>query len=110
MLPIEPDEALTAQERRGSDRKKLIVDVNFEGKDITGIANTRDIGVGGLYITTEANLESGNEINLRMTFGDEEFEVKGTVAYADKGVGVGVRFKDLTFEQISLLKRELEVD
>ncbi len=110
MLPIEPDKALTPQERRGSDRKKVIVDVNFEGKDITGMANTRDIGVGGLYITTEAELESGNEINLHMSFGDEELDVVGTVAYADKGVGVGVRFKDLTFEQISLLKRELEID
>lgn len=110
MLPKEPDEALSAQERRRSDRKKLIVDVSFEGGDATGIANTRDIGVGGLYIATSADLESGQEINMEMTFGGEDFSVKGVVAYVDPGQGVGVRFKDLTIENVTALKRELELD
>ena len=110
MIPIKPDEALSPQERRGSDRKKLIVDVKFDEGDATGIANTRDIGIGGLYITTDAALETGKELVLQMTFGGEDFNVKGTVAYVDAGAGVGVRFKDLTHDQITHLKRELEVD
>mgnify|MGYP000167997568 CR=1 FL=1 len=110
MLPKEPEEALSAQERRRSDRKKLIVDVKFDGGGATGIANTRDIGVGGLYIATSAGLESGQEITLEMTFGGEEFNVKGIVAYVDSGQGVGVRFKDLTMENVIALKRELELD
>ncbi|NNF00252.1 MAG: PilZ domain-containing protein [Pyrinomonadaceae bacterium] len=110
MLPKEPDEALSAQERRQSDRKKLIVGVSFEGGDATGIANTRDIGVGGLYIATNADLESGQEISMEMTFGGEDFNVKGVVAYVDAGQGVGVRFKDLTIENVTTLKRELELD
>ncbi len=110
MKPNNPEEALTSQERRKTDRKKLIVDVEFDGGDATGISNTRDIGIGGLYITTEAALKTGDEISLKMTFGGQEFAVKGIVAYVDEGVGVGVRFKDLTYDQISHLKRELEVD
>ncbi len=110
MTANKPDEALTAEERRGSDRKKLIVDVKFEGGDATGIANTRDIGIGGLYITTDAPLKTGDEILMQMSFGGEDFSVKGVVAYVDEGTGVGVRFKDLTFEQISHLKRQLELD
>ena len=40
-----PSEASSPSERRDSDRKKLIVDVRFEGGDGTGIANTRDMGL-----------------------------------------------------------------
>ncbi len=59
MADIDLDDARTPAERRGSDRKKLIVDVRFEGGDGTGIANTRDIGVGGLHMTTTAMLDMG---------------------------------------------------
>ena len=88
----------------------MIVDVSFKGGDTTGIANTRDIGVGGLYIATNADLEAGQEINMEMIFAGVEFKVKGIVAYVDNGQGVGVRFKDLTVENISLLRRELGLD
>ena len=110
MLPINPEEALFPKERRDSDRKKLIVGVQFEGGDATGIANTRDIGLGGLYIKTDAELETGDEIAMEMTFNQDDFHVQGVVAYTDPGQGVGVRFKDLTKEDILLLKRELEID
>ncbi len=53
------EDAISASERRTSDRKKLIIDVRFDGGDGTGIANTRDIGLGGLYMTTTAELDTG---------------------------------------------------
>lgn len=110
MIPIEPDEALSPQERRRSDRKRLIVDVKFEGGNATGIANTRDIGIGGLYIKTEAELNSGDELSMQMVLAGESFNVLGVVAYADPGQGLGVRFKDLTEKDEALLKKELEMD
>ncbi len=51
------DNAQSWANRRGSERKKLIIDVRFDGGDGTGIANTRDIGSGGLYMTTTAQLD-----------------------------------------------------
>ncbi|MEZ5305642.1 MAG: PilZ domain-containing protein [Pyrinomonadaceae bacterium] len=110
MIPTEPQEALLPQERRSSDRKKLIVDVRFDGGDATGIANTRDIGVGGLYITTNADLSTGDEIAMEMIVGGESTSIRGVVAYVDPGQGVGVRFRDLTPENEALLKQELEMD
>ncbi len=110
MLPIEPKEALSPKERRQSDRKKLIVDVKFDGGDATGIANTRDIGIGGLYMTTNAKLETGDEISLNMSLAGEDFDVLGVVAYTDPGQGVGVRFKDLSAESEAQLKKELEIE
>lgn len=34
-------------ERRNYDRSRLIVDVFFDGKDVTGVASTKDISPGG---------------------------------------------------------------
>ena len=102
-------EALAPSERRQSDRKKLIVEVNFDGGDATGIANTRDIGIGGLYMTTNANLETGMPILIRMSIGGGEIALNGTVVYTDPGHGVGVRFQNVSEETAAFLKRELEL-
>jgi hypothetical protein len=102
-------EALAPSEKRQSDRKKLIVDVNFNGGDATGIANTRDIGIGGLYMTTSANLETGTPVFMRMTVGGQELSLSGAVVYTDPGQGVGVRFHNLSDESAELLKQELEL-
>jgi hypothetical protein len=110
MINKDSSEALSPSERRGSDRKKLIVDVNFEGGDATGIANTRDIGIGGLYMTTNSQMEIGTPISMRMTIGGKEITVNGVVAYVDPGQGIGVRFQDLSGETESLLKDELELE
>jgi hypothetical protein len=102
-------EALAPSERRQSDRKKLIVDVNFDGGGATGIANTRDIGIGGLYMTTNARLATGTPILVRMTVGGKEISLNGTVVYTDPGQGVGVRFHNISEETAELLKHELEL-
>ncbi|MDH3494889.1 MAG: PilZ domain-containing protein [Acidobacteriota bacterium] len=110
MKPNQSDEALSPKERRTSDRKKLIVDVRFDGGNATGIANTRDIGIGGLYITTNANLATGDEIAMEMIVSGKQTSIGGVVAYVDEGQGVGVRFRDLSPENEKLLKTELEME
>lgn len=109
MAEIDLDDARSRAERRTSDRKKLIIDVRFEGGDGTGIANTRDIGVGGLYMTTTAPLPVGTPIVMTLNAGDRSFALKGMVVYSDPGHGVGVRFQDVSEEDIEYLSRELEL-
>jgi hypothetical protein len=109
MAEIDLGDARSPSERRGSDRKKLIVDVRFEGGDGTGIANTRDIGAGGLYMTTTAILDVGTPILMSLGLGDRTMSIKGTVVYSDPGHGVGVRFKDLSEDDDELLSRELDL-
>ena len=108
MANIDLGDARSAAERRGSDRKKLIVDVQFEGGDGTGIANTRDIGAGGLYMTTTANLENGTPIMMSMIIGERTMNINGVVVYADPGHGVGVRFRDLSDDDLEFINRELQ--
>ena len=107
MADIELGEAALSSERRNADRKKLIIDVRFEDGDGTGIANTRDIGVGGLYMTTTANLDTGMPIIMTVDIGGRTLNLKGVVVYADPGHGVGVRFKDLDPADEEALRREI---
>jgi hypothetical protein len=109
MLPKDPDEALAPSERRHSDRKKLIINVYFEGGDGTGIANTRDIGIGGLYMITSAKLEVGTRLFMRMIVGGEELGLDGIVTYTEPEHGVGIRFLSLSEKDEALLKRELNL-
>lgn len=108
MTETDQTDARSASERRGSDRKKLIVDVRFEGGDGTGIANTRDIGSGGLYMTTTAPLDIGTPIFMTLTVGDQPMNIHGTVVYSDPGHGVGVRFRDLNAEDEAILNSEIQ--
>ena len=109
MAENEIGEALSPSDRRDSDRKKLIVDVRYEGGDSTGIANTRDIGVGGLYMTTAAEIDIGTPIMMVMSVRGRTMKLSGTVVYADPGHGVGVRFSNLLDEDLNFLKYELEM-
>ncbi len=109
MAEIDLGEAVSPSERRTSDRKKLIVDVRFEGGDGTGIANTRDIGIGGMYMTTTADLDTGMPIMMAISIGAQKLNLKGVVVYSDPGHGVGVRFKDLNESDEETLQRELAV-
>ena len=56
-------------ERRQHDRSRLLVDVFFDGKGATGIASTKDISAGGLYMNTQADLPEGAILLLRIPFG-----------------------------------------
>ncbi len=107
MAEIELGEAVSPSERRIASRKKLIIDVRFEDGDGTGIANTRDIGVGGLYMTTTATLDTGMPIIMTVSIGGRTLNLKGVVVYSDPGHGVGVRFKDLDPVDEELLQKEL---
>jgi hypothetical protein len=109
MAESNPKDALSASERRNSDRKKLIIDVRFEGGDSTGIANSRDIGSGGLYMTTTASLDTGTPIVMSLNVGPRAMSLNGVVVYSDPGHGVGVRFKDLDPADEEFLRKELEL-
>lgn len=105
----ETEDAFQAQEeRRAHDRSRLIVDVFFDGEDVTGVASTKDISPGGLYLNTQATIPEGAVLLVRIPFRrDAEFICRAEVIYSEPGRGLGLRFKDLTDEARALLEREL---
>jgi len=98
---------ISPDERREFYRSRLIVDVHFDGADSTGIASTRDISPGGLYLSTQSEIPEGATLTLRIPLGGAHVVVKGDVVYRIPGHGVGVRFHRLSDEVRALMEHEL---
>ena len=103
------DESFEPQEeRRLYDRSRLIVDMFFDGKDVTGVASTKDISAGGLYMNTQAEIPEGALLLVRIPLRpDAQVVCNAVVVYSNPGHGVGVRFHRLTAEARDLMEREL---
>jgi hypothetical protein len=101
-------EQMPQEERRVHDRSRLIVDVYFNGADATGVASTKDISLGGLYMNTQAHLPEGAVLLLRIPLSNErQVVVNAEVMYSNPGHGVGVRFQGLSEEDRALMERDL---
>ena len=102
------DEFQSQEERRAHDRSRLILDVFFDGHDVTGVASTKDISPGGLYMNTQANIPAGAFLMVRIPFRNDVTVVcNAEVVYSNPGSGVGLRFHDLTDEVRATLEREV---
>ena len=95
------------EERRRFDRSRLIVDVHFDGADATGIASTKDISPGGLYMNTQRELPEGGVLTLRIPFEHGDVVVSAAVVYSNPGRGVGVRFHGLSERSRAIIERAL---
>ena len=107
MIDEEAAEESASDERRHYDRSRLIVDVHFDGGDATGVASSKDISMGGLYMSTQADIAIGDTLALRIPLGAQHVVVKADVVYSNPGHGIGVRFHRLTPEVRELMEREL---
>jgi hypothetical protein len=101
-----PDGHLS-DERRHYDRSRLIVDLHFDGGDATGVASSKDISLGGLYMNTQADIPVGTTLTLRIPVGEQHVVIKADVVYSNPGRGVGVRFHRLPDDVREIMEREL---
>lgn len=95
------------EERRRYERSRLIIDVFFDGADLTGVASTKDISPGGLYMNTQAELPEGAVLTLRVPFEGRDVVCNGEVVYSNPGRGVGVTFQGLSEEDRAHMERAL---
>ncbi|HEX5964865.1 MAG TPA: PilZ domain-containing protein [Pyrinomonadaceae bacterium] len=95
-------------ERRAHDRSRLILDIYFDGQDVTGVASTKDISPGGLYMNTKASIPEGAFLMVRIPFSkDVQVVCNAEVIYSNPGLGVGLRFHDISDELRATLEREV---
>jgi hypothetical protein len=108
MDEVEATPNLTQDERRQHDRSRLIVDVFFDGQDATGVASTKDISLGGLYMNTQTVVPEGSLLTLRIPLGeDDQVIINAEVVYSNPGRGLGVRFHGLTEKDRLLMESKL---
>ena len=105
----EAEESLDGpDDRRRHDRSRLIVDVFYDGNDSTGVASTKDISPGGLYMNTNANLPEGSVLLVRIPFSNgKQVVANAEVVYTNPERGVGLRFQNLTADDRELIEREI---
>ena len=96
------------EERRQHERSRLIIDVYFNGDDLTGIASTKDISPGGLYMNTQAEIPEGSVLTLRIPVEGHDVVCNGEVVYSNPGRGVGVTFQGLSDEDRAHLEDALK--
>ena len=108
-MPDDKDRGFETQdERRSHDRSRLIVDVFFDNQDVTGVASTKDISSGGLYMNTQAEIPEGALLLVRIPFKkDAEVVCNAVVVYSNPGRGVGLKFQDLPDDVRAILEREV---
>ena len=95
-------------ERRAHDRSRLILDIYFDGEDVTGVASTKDIIPGGLFMNTQATIPEGAFLMVRIPFStDVQVVCNAEVIYSNPGQGVGLRFHDVPDEVRAVLEREV---
>jgi hypothetical protein len=102
--------AFNREERRKHERKRVQIRVDFaDGDSITTSANSRDIGLGGLYVLTDAEVQQNSLLKVTIDLPEGRFESDAVVVYVDEGCGFGVRFKNLSEENEKLLRRSLDL-
>ena len=95
------------EERRRFERARLIIDVFYNGADLTGVASTQDISPGGFYMNTQAELPEGGLLTVRIPFPEGDVVVNAEVVYINPGRGVGIRFHGLPEKDRALMERAL---
>ena len=86
-------------ERRHLKRKAVMLRIKYQGAGRSEETQTRDIGVGGVFIKSVSPPPEGARIKLSFALPDGYLiDAEGTVAHRLRGVGMGVAFDPLGAE------------
>ncbi|MGE4517894.1 MAG: PilZ domain-containing protein [Desulfobacteraceae bacterium] len=90
-------------------RKPYMIEVSYNTKNNEYKDFVLDISPGGVFIETENNFFTGQELFLKLSFNniDNPFEIKGCVVWHSSN-GIGVRFIFETNEQQQKLNSIIE--
>ncbi len=85
------------------EKKRVLIQ---ESVLVNGIikANALDISEEGMYISTQAEFVSGAILELSFRLNDNDIKVKVYVQHVQPGIGMGVRFLNLSPETYSVIK------
>jgi hypothetical protein len=87
-------------------REPLIADAEVydQQSNQTIPGRTSDVSIGGCFVETPEVLPLRTVIRLKLFFNEETLTLFGDVVRADPEKGMGIRFRTLDANQISVLK------
>lgn len=106
MTDDEQAEPFSNDERRLHDQSRVIVDVHFDGGESTAVAGSKDISLGGQYISP-GEIGVGAMLALRIPLAGDHVVVKCEVVYTNPREGVDVKCRDLSDDARRSLQQKL---
>ena len=92
-------------DRRREERLEVCLDAVWDGKSGNYTARVTDLSEGGCYLDTMGEALSGEIVSFKLSLpGADWLELTGEVAHQSPPIGFGLRFVDLTDEQIEKLR------
>ena len=93
------------QERRNSQRKRILLEARWESMSRTHEARVDDVSMGGCFVNTYGHVEDGEEINLQIQLPSGDWlPLRGRVASYQPGVGFGIAFSSLRGKERAILQ------
>jgi len=94
------------QENRRAPRHPLIasaelIDVRTEARLK---ARTSDVSTVGCYLDTMSTLPAGTEVQLKISHNEASVTVLGIIANSQPHMGMGIRFLDVSLDNLKLLQ------
>ena len=92
-------------DRRGEKRWEVCLDAVWDGKSGNYTARVTDLSEGGCYVDTLGEAQIGEILNFKLLLPSGDWlALSGEVAHQSPPLGFGMRFVDLTDEQIEKLR------
>jgi hypothetical protein len=96
-------------ERRSGKRWDVSLDAVWDGKSGNYTARITDLSDGGCYMDSLGDVTMGELVNLKLQLPSGEWlDLTGEVAHHTPPVGFGVRFLDLSEQQLADLRSFIE--
>lgn len=96
-------------ERRKSRRVRCDVPIELRPQGEANMwGKTSDISIGGCFIEMPIPLKPGAKFEIALWIGDKKIRLKGEVVTSAPGFGIGVRFLDVSPQDLALLEKHIE--
>ena len=93
------------QERRTSQRKRVLLEAKWKSMSRTHEARVDDVSLGGCFVNTYGKVELGEPVDLEIQLPSGQWlPLGGQVASYQPGVGFGIAFNALSDEQNAALR------
>src|SRR5687767_5620524 len=92
-------------DRRSKQRWEVSLDAVWDGKSGNYSARVTDLSEGGCYVDTLGEAQVGEILSLKIQMPNGEWiELSGEVAHQTPPLGFGMRFENLSDEQVDKLR------